>query len=423
MKQTTLSIFALAVTATGLTVQTAAPAAAQDLQRGETVLERRRPEVEQLGVRAGGFNILPRIEAGTTYDSNVFATQNNTEHDFIFLVRPQVAVRSDWNNHALNLTAQADVARFREFKRLNYEDYQLNANGRLDITRSTALSGELFHRRNHESPGDPDVLFSVNEPIIYRTTGGEVGLRQTFNRVRARLSGQATYYEFDDARLVGGFIDRQDDRDRWEYAGTARVGYEFIDGYEAFVQGALSKTNYRRGTDYAGFDRDSTGKEFAVGASADLTGLLTGEAYVGYLSKDYTDARLKDFSGIGFGGSLTWTVTQLTTVQARVSRSVRETTAFTGVALASSYTRTLFALGVDHELLRSLLLNGRAQYRQDEYNGIDRSDKTYTLSAGATYNINRNFFLTGGYTFETRKSNAVNDYNDNLIYLRVGAQM
>ncbi|HEY0832554.1 MAG TPA: outer membrane beta-barrel protein [Azospirillum sp.] len=419
MKHTSLSIFALAVTAAGL----AAPAVAQDLQRGETVLERRRPEVEQLGARVGGFNILPRAEVGTTYDSNVFATQNNTEHDFIFVARPQVNVRSDWNNHALNLTAAADVARFREFKRMNYEDYRFNADGRLDVLRNTTLTGAVFHRREHESPGDADVLNSVEKPIIYYATGGEVGVRQTFNRIRARLTGLAHYYDFDDAQLVGGFVERQDDRNRWEYAGTARVGYEFIDGYEAFVQGTLSKTAYRRDTDYSGRDRDSTGKELAVGASADLTGLLRGEAYVGYLSKDFTDPRLKDFSGVGFGGALTWTVTQLTTVQGRVSRQVRETTAFQGVTLASSYTRTLFAVGVDHELLRSLLINGRAQYRQDEYNGIERSDKTYTLGAGATYNVNRNVFLTGGYTYETRQSNAVNDYSDNLVYLRVGAQL
>ena len=69
MKTSTLSLLALALASTGLT---SLPAAAQDdLQRGETVLERRRPELEQLGVRAGSFLFAPDAPLEQAYQAQL----------------------------------------------------------------------------------------------------------------------------------------------------------------------------------------------------------------------------------------------------------------------------------------------------------------------------------------------------------------
>ena len=430
MKITSLPILALASVAT---VLTGMPATAQELERGETVLQRRRPEVEQLGVRAGAFRILPRLEVGETYDTNVFLTENNTKTDWIFNARPSLDIRSDFSNHALNFSAQGDLGWYHSYDSENYKDYRLDLNGRYDIARETALSGDLFHRRLHEGRSDPDVvtagqgtfgLGSYAEPVTYYVTGGEAALTQSFNRIRARLSGTAAYYSYNDVETIGLGEASLADRDRWEYGTSLRVGYDLGTGIQPFVQGTYTRTDYRLSTDFAGRDRDSNGWELVAGTTLDLTGLITGEIYAGYLSKSYTDPRLKDFSGLAFGGQLNWAVTQLTTITGRASRQVREADLNTAGLVATSYTRTIAALGVDHELLRTLLLNGRLQWRQDDFNGITRTDNVYTAGVGATYLINRNFYLTGGYTYETRKSDATGlDYKDNLVFLRVGAQM
>ncbi|MBP2302309.1 outer membrane beta-barrel protein [Azospirillum picis] len=422
MKTSTLSLFALALASTGLT---SLPAAAQDdLQRGETVLERRRPEVEQLGLRAGSFLFLPRLEAGTTYDSNVYATRDNHEDDFIWTVRPRLDIKSDFSAHALNFSASADAGRYSDHPSENYTDYALQADGRFDVNRGGALDGQLFHRRNHEGRGDINSFAGYTEPVTYRTSGGEVGYTQRFNRVRARVSGSAQYADYDDVGLIGGGVAPQGDRNRWEYATVGRVGYEFLDGYETFIQGTYSWTRHQNERDVAGINRDSDGYEVVGGIATDLTGLVTGELFAGYLVRNYDDSRLEDFNGISFGGRLNWAVTQLTAISASASRQVRETSSSPGLGSASSYTRTLLAVGVDHELLRTLVLNGRMQYRMDDFNGENRNDKVYTASVGGTYQMNRYLFLTGGYTYEKRNSNLnAADYSDNLIYLRVGAQM
>lgn len=432
MKPSSLSFLTLALASTVLTALSAIrPASAQDLERGETVLQRPRPEVGQLGIQAGSFTILPRLETGLTYDSNVYATKNNAKDDFIWVTRPNLDVRSNFNNNALNFSAGGDIGRYFDRTTENYADYHVTADGRYDITRDAAISGGLFHRRNHESRTDPDVVTGTltaptdySEPVNYYTSGGNAAYSQRFNRIRVRLSGLAQYLSYDDVKLVNGSKSSQDDRDRWEYGTTGRVGYEFIDGYEAFVQGTYSWTRYRLDRDFGGVKRDSDGYEVVGGLSTDLTGLITGEFYLGYLTKNYDDASLKDFSGLAVGGRLNWSVTQLTTITGSVTRQVRETTFSRGGATASSYNRTIVALGADHELLRNLLLNARVQWRQDDFNGIDRKDDVYTLGAGATYQMNRYLFLTGGYTYEKRNSDISGyDYSDNVIYLRVGAQM
>lgn len=432
MKSSSLSTLALALTSTVLTALPASvPANAQELQRGETVLERRRPEVEQLGVRAGSFRILPRIETGFTHESNVFATENNTRDDTIWVTAPRLDVRSDFNNHALNFSGAANFGRYFNYKSENYTDYRLQADGRYDLSRNGSIDALVFNRRDHEGRSDPDVstgaLLSPTtyaEPVVYYTSGAEAGYTQRFNRIRARLSGLAHYITYQDTRLVNGTKPSQEDRDRWDYAGTARVGYEFIDGYETFIQGTYSWTRYRLDRDFGGVNRDSDGYEVVAGVSTDLTGLITGEFYLGYLAKNYDDPQLKDFGGLAIGGRVNWAVTQLTSVTGSISRHIRETTFSRGGQLASSYDRTIAAIGVDHELLRTLLLNGRVQWRQDDFNGVDRTDNVYTLGAGATYQMNRYLFLSGGYTYEKRNSNLSGfDFSDNLVYLRLGAQM
>ncbi len=393
----------------------------ESLERGETVIDRRRPEVEPLGVRAGAFRILPRVEVGPTYQSNVFATENNEQDDVVWIINPSIAARSDFaDDFALNLMAAAEIGRYSDFTSENYTDYRLAADGRFDIDRERAVEGNLFHRGDHEGRGDPDLETGFAEPVEYTRTGGGLGYRQRFNRISVGVRGEAERLDFDDVRRTGGGVDNQDDRDRWEHGASLRVGYQVTEAVEAFVRGTLTRIRHLDDRDDAGFDRDSSGYEVVAGAAVELTGLLTGEAFAGYLSRDFEDARLSDFGGLGFGGRLVWSPTGLTSVTLAASREVDETGFTRNGVRASSYDRTILALGIDHELLRNLLLDARAQYRVDDFNGVDRSDDVYTLRVGARWLTNRHLTVSGGYTREWRNSGIPSfDYTDNLVSLRI----
>ena len=93
----------LVVGAAVLLAGTSTTVIAQELRRGASVLDRPKPELDPLGVRAGSFLIFPKVELGTAYDDNVFATENNEEGDFLFQVLPTVTVQSDFSRHATEI--------------------------------------------------------------------------------------------------------------------------------------------------------------------------------------------------------------------------------------------------------------------------------------------------------------------------------
>jgi hypothetical protein len=123
---------------------------------------------------------------------------------------------------------------------------------------------------------------------------------------------------------------------------------------------------------------------------------------------------------LAYGMKLDYAVTQLTSINGNVSRGVEEGFSTT----PNPRDRTTFQVGVDHELLRNVVLSALAEYQMDDYQNTDREEDYYVLQAGATYNINRNLYLRGTYSYSTRDSNiAGSDYDRNLFLLRVGAQL
>jgi hypothetical protein len=71
-----------------------------------------------------------------------------------------------------------------------------------------------------------------------------------------------------------------------------------------------------------------------------------------------------------------------------------------------------------------VVLSALAEYQMDDYQNSNQQDDFYLVQAGATYNINRNFYLRGTYSYSTRDSNLPGeDYDRNLFLLRVGAQL
>jgi hypothetical protein len=125
-------------------------------ERGETVTNRPRPELDRLGVRAGGLFIYPSLGLQEFYNDNIFATDRDEEDDFITLVSPRVDVASDWTNHAFDLYAKAAIGRYADQTQEDFEDIAVGSNGRLDITQRAKLRAGVSYDRLHEGRGSPD---------------------------------------------------------------------------------------------------------------------------------------------------------------------------------------------------------------------------------------------------------------------------
>ena len=90
----------------------------------------------------------------------------------------------------------------------------------------------------------------------------------------------------------------------------------------------------------------------------------------------------------------------------------------TGVS--PGYTSTVFEAGVDHELLRNLILGATAAFRFDDFEQSEVEEKTYSASVSADYLWNRYLTLGASYRFRYRDSNARNaDFRNNILFLSV----
>ncbi len=383
----------------------------EDLPQGETVRDRARPELDALGVHAGAFFIFPSLRQNFTYNDNVFATDGNETSDVIYSLQPNVTVRSDWNQHSLNLSAGADLGFYFDETDENYEDYQVAISGSVDVTRRTVIraNGGYFHQ--HEARGNPDDVGGAEPTELDRyRAGGSASHR--FNRVAVTAGGRFERVDYDDVDAVGGGKIDNDDRDRSIYSPALEVGYQIRPQYVAFIRGEGEVVRYTRSLDRNGFNRDSDGFRVVGGARIDITNVIFGDVFAGYGKQRYDDSNFDSIDGIIFGSDMKWNPTRLTTVGLRLDRQLTETITNN----SSGYVSSGVGLTVDHELLRNLILNAFFGYRNDDYDGIGRNDDNFRAGVGANYAMNRHFILNARYVYRTRNSNtADNDYTQNTI--------
>jgi hypothetical protein len=409
---------ALAASMLALCAAGTAALGAGKVPEGQTILERKRPDFDPLGIRAGAFIILPSVGVSAVVDDNVLATESSADGDLIAVVHPVIEVRSHMNNHAIKLTADGSAGRYMTQSSEDYEDFRVLAEGRLDVLRTTRLFGRLGYERLHEDRSSPDEG-DGRKPVIYTVATAGLAGEHVFNRLGLRLEGNVRQLDFDDATTVSGATVNHDDRDRNIYTAVFRAGYELAPEYEGFARVTYNIRDYDAAVDDLGIDRNSKGYEVALGAAADFSGVTFGEVFLGYLSQDYDDASLNTISGFTYGASVTWNASKLTTYKLLAKRWVKETTQ-TG---ASGVLATSIGASVDHELLRSLLFHAELTVARDDYEGLAREDDYVMAGLGARYMLGRHYALAADWRFAWRDSSVSGaDYARNIFTVRLELQ-
>jgi hypothetical protein len=388
-------------------------------QQQETVSSRPRPEYDALGLRAEGFYFYPRWTQTEMFDDNIFATPSGGKSDLISIFSPGFQVRSDFNQHALSFGARADIGKYMISPTENYDDWALFGDSRIDVSRDIGLVGSLTFAHRHEDRGSPDAV-NGKTPTTFYALAPSLGGYWQLGRFSVRTETGLTRYDYNNVEDNVGNVIIQNDRDRTEYSGGARFGYEIVPNYEAFVSGSYNNRVYNDKVDQDGFRRSSHGWEVDTGAAIDLTGVLFGNVFAGYHQQYYQDSRFQTSSGVGFGADMTWNVTKLTTVKALIQRQTEETTQID----ASGYNSMNFGASVDHELLRNVILSANGSYQINDYKGVSRTDDLIRAGAGGKYLINRYASLGLAYNFLNRKSDVAGEgFTINQVLLTLDLQM
>ena len=376
--------------------------------------QRAKPDYDAQGVRAGAFIIMPKADLSARYDDNVFATTSGRISDWIFVGTPSVEIRSNWNNHALNFKADAEIGRYADQTRENYEDYSIGVDGRLDILRGSDITGNASYLRGHEERGSPNDVGGRN-PTEYDLMAAGLEYQRSVGRISVKAGGDIRRYNFDNVQGLGTTIINNNVRDRDEYSINAQAGYELVQSTVAFLRGTY---NWRQYDDDK--TRNSKGYAVTVGTNFRLSGVTQGEVFVGYRNQRYDPGAFGNTKGLTYGGSLYWAPTALTTVTVTLVNEVEETI----VSTSSGFVASSISARVDHELLRNVMLNAVAGYTRDTYKRSPRKDNYWEVGAGAKYLLNRNLGLGVNYRYSKRSGNLPGlDYRKNAITLSLTGQI
>ena len=387
--------------------------------------DRESAQLEQVGARAGAFRVLPRVEAGVLFDDNVYATETNERSDTIFRVAPSLLMTADTSRYRWDIRANVEHLEFDKFDDESRTNYGAGTTLRTEVVRDTTLNGTLNYDVSHEDRGDPNSQLANVEPVKFKTFDAGVGFERTVSRAIFGLDAGYKNLNYNDVARLNGTIENSDDRDRDVAVIGGKLGYEFSPGYNFLVRAQFDQVSYDESVDDQGFDRDSKGFRVTGGIGFELTRVLTGDVFAGYIQRNYDDARLQTIKEPTFGAGLTWSPTELTAVRISADRTIEETV-FGGY---NGFVNTTASVRLEHEFTRQLTFNAGLRYAKNEYvrtvgSVAPKRDDDYTgASIGVRYAVNRLLYAGAGYEWNKRESNLpATDFNRNKFLLTLGAQ-
>ena len=410
----------------------------------DVIKERKSSDYVQQGLHAGAFTVLPKLDFTNEYNSNIYYRDKSlgpTSDSYVAHFKPGVNANSNWSRHSLKFKLDTDLALYATQPDQNdYNHVMTSVDGRIDVLRDSHFDTGFGYNYLTESRGSPDQINGI-APTIYDTKVIDGFYTQTFNRVTARAGLNAIRYDYQNVDTSLGTVLEMTTRNHWLYAPEVRVGYLIQPEYEAFVKFQYLDASYDTNVYTNGvapsintvtgqvsnpsYDRNSWGYNALTGMAFDVTGLITGDASIGYIQRTYVDPALSEVSGVNGFVNLKWRPTALTTVKGKVARTINETTQ---AGVAGVFT-TGVGLTVEHELKRNILVYAGGNYSNGIYKGYvapntqNRTDNNYGGNVGTKYLINKNFSTDLSYTYQARDTNYQNtNYEVNQVMVNFRGQ-
>lgn len=403
-------------TAVGLPLSTAL---AQGQSNNTSVRERGRPEFDAVGVPFGAYRAFPVLELGAVHNSNVFATEAAEESDTSYSLDTSVNLVSDWGRHALDFNLGSSSLFYSDLDDQNVTNLTAGADAQLDIVRGAFLTGSVQYLDGAEALAQSPTVGLV-EPIDYNTLSAELGA--VVEGVRTRLTTRVGLSEsdYDDGVLFDGSAQDQDFRDTTTIDASARVDLAVTADTAVYVEAGFNTRDADLDPPQVFANRDSDGYEILAGAAFDITNLVRGDVGVGFFSQSFDQAGVAEVEELAVRGLVEWFPSPLFTVALEAERGVGDA----GLGGAAGSIVSEFGVSADYEVLVNAILNGGISYREDDYQGFDRTDSVWAVNLGGEYLINRAAAIYAGYSYADQSSDGTGpgrEYEQSIF--RVGLRL
>ena len=372
-----------------------------DFSRGRapvTVEERDQPLYDPRPYELGSVELLPRIDAQTSYDSNIYAVRNATG-DLVARLHPRVDAATTIGDAIFKVAADADRKQYLGHASQSTTDLALGSAIRYESSRDTSFYLGARLAKKTESRTDPAAPLNSQRPVRYDSVSTYVGGLRSFNRLRLAARFGAENRAYHDARDAGGAVIDEHFRSRLLLTGDLAAEYGLTPDTSLFVDGTVNDRNYRNAT---AIDppRDSHGYRITAGANFALTNLIRGQLGLGYFQQDFRSSAYPDPKGFAFKGKIEYLVTPLVTLTATANRGVEESS----TPSVGAYVATQAGVRADYEFLRNLILSASVGYERDKFQGIDRRYTINHEQLGAIYKLSPRLWLNADYDFRNQTS-------------------
>lgn len=365
---------------------------AQTVQPPPSPRDRPRPEFDPVGGRIGNFMLHPKLDVDLEFNDNIFAADEGADGDFILRARPALNVERRGSRSRWSLETYLSRSVFLEHGTENALEGGIKTDGTVDISRRSGLRVSLAYDNLAQERFNISSPTAAAERVRYGRLAGQASYTHDLDPLRLRGDLRATRLDFSDVRSRTGAVLDQDFRDALFVSASAAADYQVSPGVAALARVTVDRLDFRTAVrNGVPFDRDSTGLKAEAGISLELSRLLFGEVRAGYLRRDSAAGTLGKITGLSYGASLTWTATPLTTMRLFADREVEEG----GAEITAGNLRSEVMLSVEHELLRSLVLEASARYAQIKPLGPLPTASEYDVEAKATYYVSRRLRLFG----------------------------
>ncbi len=371
--------------------------------------------LDPVPIRVGAFEAQPVLLISARSRSNVLLDDVNEQSDTLIVVRPSISAATTWSRHRIGFDASVTQEEYLDLSDQSATQYGFRGFGQLDVSSNFAVAGSVMTQNLRESRIDIGGTSNPAERVEIDRNTAEANALHSANRLRVRGQVSVSDNDYNDTPLQGGgFID-QDVRDNQET--QIGVGAEYAVTRNWALVGAVSHVDrdYDPVPPLSGLlDRDISGVTFRAGANFELPVNLRGQVSAQFQDFDPADPALSNIQQTGLNASVQWFPTQLTTARFTASQSVADA----GNTNDANAIVTRYGAGVDHELLRSLVLSSGMYFETREFNPSNREDEQTSFNVGATWKMNSNIHVRGGYRFVTQDS-LFDPFDDNVFTLSV----
>jgi hypothetical protein len=385
------------------------------------------PRGDELGISVGAFTLFSSVSLNLGYDDNVFATTAAPVGSAVAVVSPSLELRSEWLNHSLRLLATGGFGYYASAPTQNFQNYTIQADGRLDIRNDIYASGLIAFRRSTEALGTPNVSFA-QAPTVVDSVPVEVSFNQRFNRVFYQLSASATKYWYYDYSTITSLGLPAESRDRTEYEEKMRIGYEINENLSFFFGSGINQRIYVDTVNSAGQQRDSSGWNIGVGASVSLGPKSSMEGSVGLTSQTYTATGLTT-SATTFSLSGTWNGYEPLVLRPTLMRTINES----ALANYQNYVSTVAGIDFTYDIHYPWKAVGGISYNTADYTpapgvaGVNpRTDSFIKASIGVLYEVRPQYSIGPLYEYSQGSSTDVlaggPQYSRNFFSIRLVAR-